>query len=62
MLHYNPDSDTFYPRFSIGLFLSQSKNVLVSDTLEFILVDANKKLVEVENLSQLFISLKILKQ
>jgi hypothetical protein len=60
MLNYNVDSDTFYPKFSLGIWLSYSKSVLCDNILEFVLVDSNKKKVQIEDKSQLFVSLKII--
>lgn len=61
MLHYHTDDDTFYPKFSLGVYLRASDALMLSNVLELIIVDSNNKIVNVEDNSQLFISIKLTK-
>ena len=61
MLVYNTDLDQFVSQFSPGLTLPYSTTLNLNNVLEFQIVDSNGKTLEVSELSQLFISIKILK-
>jgi len=60
MLHYDTDEGTFYPKCSLGVTLQASNTLLLSNVLEFIIVDSKKNIVDVEDNSQLYISIKLL--
>ena len=59
MLVYDEEKNLFLPYFSPGITLPFLKTISLSKTLEFILVDANKKQILLEDYSQLFISLTL---
>jgi len=60
MLNYHTDDDVLYSKFSLGIQLKASDVLTLNNVLEFILVDSNKIPVNIENKSQLFISIKIM--
>lgn len=61
MLNYNSENDMFNKIFSLGINLPYLNSLALNNVLEFILVDSHKKRVDVANRSQLYISLKIVK-
>jgi len=59
MLQFNPDHDSFETKFSTGIVLPYTSSKILNNILEFVLVDSKKQLIEIENQSQLFISITL---
>jgi hypothetical protein len=59
MVSYNEFEEMFVTDFSPTIKLSFLQTLTLNKNLEFILIDSNNKQVDIENKSQLFLSLKI---
>lgn len=60
MLTYNADNDAFVSKFSLGVKLPYSNTMTLSNVLEFIIVDSKYNLIEIEDMSQLYIALELI--
>jgi hypothetical protein len=57
MIQYDEEKEKFVPYFTPTITLPFLKTLTLSKTLEFIIVDSNKKQVVINDFSQLFISI-----
>lgn len=60
LLNYDPDNDMFQSKFSLVISFVNTK-MLLTNVLEFILVDSRKNVIEIEDNSQLFVCIEIVK-
>lgn len=59
LLNFDDETDKFVPKYTSGIVLPYSQTFL-DNNLEFTLVDSQQKQVEVNDLSQLFVSLSVI--
>jgi hypothetical protein len=57
MIQYDEEKDNFVPYFTPTIILPFLKTLTLNKTLEFIIIDSNKSQVQLDDLSQLFISI-----
>ena len=60
MLTFDDDSDKFYPEFKSDIYLPYQNSYSLNNVLEFLIYDADKKLVQFKDLSQLYICIEVL--
>lgn len=60
MLTYNDDIDKFVSGFNTDIYLPFQKNLPLNSVLEFRIFDADKRLVQFKDQSQLYISIEIM--
>jgi hypothetical protein len=60
MLLYNESDDIFIPQFLPEIVLPYLKNLSLNNVLEFKLYDSNSKLVQIDDSSQLFVTLSLM--
>lgn len=59
LLTYNENNDSFDIKHSLNIYIPFSNSMQFNSVLEFVIIDTHGKIVNVENDSQLFISLQV---